>query len=142
MQSVGSELKQSTETARRGRVPEREFLHQRCLLALDKALKFAVELTEPWLFRDLVKGGVVAFVPLVFPDMDCSRRTRSAHTLCFPIYVVELEHTKGIIIAHLRPPTAHQVDAVLLNARHAGVPLAHQIRIFIDLIGLDVVHDN
>lgn len=46
MQSVRSELEDTSQAAGWGRGPEREFLHERCFLALDQLLELAVEFGE------------------------------------------------------------------------------------------------
>jgi hypothetical protein len=139
VQCVRPKLKQSTETARRGGGPERELLHQRSPLALNQALEFAIELTELWVLRDVVERVVVAFVTLVFPDVDYLRTKVSAQKM---VGSLDRGFTKGVVVTDLRPPAAYQVDTVLLSTRHAGVPLAHQVHIFINLVGLDVVHND
>ena len=50
--------------------------------------------------------------------------------------------TKGITISHLCPPTANKMDLVLLEARHLGVPRAHELHVLLDLVGLDLVEDD
>lgn len=70
VQGVRPELEQTTKTAGWGGWPERELLHEGGLLALDQAFELAIEISELGVFRDVVKGGMVAFVALVFPDMD------------------------------------------------------------------------
>ena len=50
--------------------------------------------------------------------------------------------TKGIAIADLGPPAAHEVHLVLGQVRHLRVPLAHEVDVLIDLVGLDLVEDD
>ena len=50
--------------------------------------------------------------------------------------------TKSIVVANLSSPAAHQVDFVLLDRGHLGVPLADEIYILVNLVGLDIVEDD
>jgi hypothetical protein len=50
--------------------------------------------------------------------------------------------TEGIVVTDLCAPATDQVDTVLLGASHTRVPLANQVYVFVDLVGLDVVHDD
>ena len=70
MQRVGAQLEEAAELARRRRRPEGEFLHQRGVLGVDKGLEGFVERGEFGMRGDVVEGGVVAVVALVFPDVD------------------------------------------------------------------------
>lgn len=51
-------------------------------------------------------------------------------------------HTECIVVADLCSQAADQVDAVRLGAGHLGVPLPHQVDIFIDAVRLDLVEDD
>jgi hypothetical protein len=46
-------------------------LHQRCLLALDQALELTIERRELGVTSNVVQRGMVSFVPLVLPDVNC-----------------------------------------------------------------------
>ena len=71
VKSVGSKFKKSSQTAGWSCWPERELLHQRRSLALDQALQLPIEFGEFWMAGNLMERGVVSFVPLVFPDVNC-----------------------------------------------------------------------
>jgi hypothetical protein len=55
---------------------------------------------------------------------------------------ISKDRTKSIVVANLSSPAAHQVDLVLLNRGHLGVPLADEIYILVNLVGLDIVEDD
>jgi hypothetical protein len=68
---VGAQLEEPAELARGGRGPEREFLHKRRIFRDDELLEFLVECREVGVPGDVVERGMVAVVPLIFPDVDC-----------------------------------------------------------------------
>lgn len=75
VQGVGAKFEKTAEGARWCGGPEGELLHQRCLFRSDELFETLVEGGEVGMGGNRVKGGVVALVALVFPDVDyCQRR--------------------------------------------------------------------
>lgn len=54
--------------------------------------------------------------------------------------IVEL--TECVAVSDLGPPAPDQVDLILLLARHFGIPVADQLDVLVDAIGLDFVEDD
>lgn len=52
------------------------------------------------------------------------------------------DSTKGIAVADLSPPATYQMDLVLGNGRHLGVPFPNQLCILLDFVLLHLVEDN
>lgn len=50
--------------------------------------------------------------------------------------------TKGIAVADFGPPAAYQMDLVLRNGCHLGVPISNQFGIFVNAILLHLVENN
>lgn len=69
MESVRTQLKDTAQLARSSGWPERELLHQRSLLGVDKRLELAVEFGELGMVLDIVQRLMVALVALVLPDV-------------------------------------------------------------------------
>lgn len=85
VEGVRSKLEQSTEATWRGCRPERKLLHKGCLLTLDQGSEFLVKLRELWVARNGIQGLVVSRIALIFPDMDCERKSK---VVSLPIQLV------------------------------------------------------
>jgi hypothetical protein len=70
VQGVRTEFEDSTKLAGSSCGPEREFLHQGCLLRVDQGLELAIKLGEVRMVLNGVQRCVVTFVTLVLPDVD------------------------------------------------------------------------
>lgn len=70
IQCVGAKFEKTAEGTRWCGWPEGELLHQGCLFRSDEFFKMLVEGGEVGMGGNRVKGGVVALVALVFPDVD------------------------------------------------------------------------
>lgn len=52
------------------------------------------------------------------------------------------QRTKSVAVANFSPPAAHQMHLVLGNGCHFWIPLPYELRVFVHLVGLNVVEDN
>lgn len=146
VQCVRSQFEKAAQLAGRGGGPETEFLHQGRLLLFDQRSELAVEFGVLGVLRDGVQGTVVAGVTLVLPDVDwalvscmilprsCRARKRRATKLN--------GRTECVAVSHLCPPASDQMNLILGHRGHAGIPLADELDILIDLVGLDLVEDD
>lgn len=75
VQSVGTKFEKPAQSSGRSGGPEGELLHQRRFLALDQALQLPVECGKLGVAGNIVKGGMVTLVSLIFPDVDYCHET-------------------------------------------------------------------
>lgn len=54
----------------------------------------------------------------------------------------DLTLTESVAVAHLSPPTTHEMYLVLRDGSHLGIPLAHKLCVLVRLIGLHLVKDD
>src|SRR3569833_188988 len=70
VEGVGAELEEAAKLSGRRRWPEGELLHERGVLVANERFQLVVEVGEIGLIGDGMKGGMIALVSLIFPDMD------------------------------------------------------------------------
>jgi hypothetical protein len=104
----------------------------------DQPLKFGVELGKVGVCLDVVKRLVIAFIPLILPDVDCSHEALAWY---------EQPHwgwtrTERVAVAYLGPPATYEMHFVLRNGRHLWVPLADEFGVFVGFIWLDLVEND
>jgi len=73
VQGVRAEFEDAAEGAGRGGGPEGEFLHKGCSLCCYERFELVVKIGKFWVRGDRVKGGLIAMVALIFPDVDYKR---------------------------------------------------------------------
>jgi hypothetical protein len=104
----------------------------------DQSLQFGIEFGKVGMCLDVVKRLVITLVPLILPDMDCSREALARH---------EQPHwgwtrTERVAVAYLGPPATYKMHFVLRNSCHLWVPLANKFSIFVDFVWPDLVENN
>ena len=143
---IRAEFEEAAELPRGCGGPEGEFLHEGGGAGGYEGFELLFEGGVVWVGGDGMKGGVVAMVALVFPDVDCGAgwgglvgdgyRKRGGWKRGG-----ERRGTKCIAVTDFRPPAAHEVNVVFFHAGHARVPRSDEIDVLVDFVGLDVVED-
>ena len=91
------------------------------MLGCDEGFEVLIEIWEVRMGGDAMKGGVVALISLVLPDMDFTKRPLA-------LFLYEEDkglHTKSITIPNLCSPATNKMDVVALDSRHLGVPIPY-----------------
>lgn len=52
------------------------------------------------------------------------------------------ELTKGVAVANFGPPATYEMDLVLGNRGHLGIPAANQLSVLFNVFLLDLVEDD
>lgn len=82
VESVGAELKDTSESAWWRRWPEGELLHQRHSLRVDKLLQLLVKCWEIWVLGNGVERLVISIIFLILPDVDCRYVRMGLRAVC------------------------------------------------------------